>query len=148
MSPRPYLIDFLRKMKEFYEIFIFSSLKFDLTQSIIDVLDPKQELIDGFLTINNCLLTNEGNIIKPLALIKNRDLKNMVIVTSSIECCYLNLENGIPIKPWNNTNDDKELKFLMNYLTDAANIDDLREHNVRNLKLQKLISISEHDLKI
>lgn len=147
VSPRPFLTDFLKKLKSYYEIFIFSSSKIEYTHSILDVFDPQQELIDGFLTINNCLVTSEGNILKPLTLIKNRDLKNMVMVTSSIECCYFNLENGIPIQPWNNIKEDQELKFLMNYLIDAANLSDLRDHNVRSLKLQKLMNISEHDLK-
>ncbi len=128
-------------------MFIYSSLDIGITQSIIDFLDPDQELIDGFLTIKNCLVNNDEYVIKPLKLIKNRELKNMVIVTSKIECCYFNLENAIPITPWKNNADDKELKFLVEFLLEAVRLDDLMEHNARKFKLQKLMNMLVNDLK-
>lgn len=144
---RPYFMDFLQKLKPFYEIYTFSNLSADQTQSIFDSLDPNQEIINGFLTRDHCLITKDEITIKPLVLIKNREIEKMVIVTSSIQCCYFNLENGIPIKPWKNDQQDRELKYLANYLIEAYNEKDIRDYNIKTLKLKKLMSLTEDDIK-
>lgn len=144
---RPYLMDFLLKLKPYYEIYIYSSISSEETYSFFKSLDPKKEIIDGFLTIDHCLTTKDDIIIKPLNLIKNREIEKMAIVTSSIQSCYFNLENGIPIKPWRNDQQDRELKYLVNYLIEAYNAKDIREYNIKNLKLRKLMSLTEEDIK-
>jgi len=44
------------------------------------VLDPFEKLILGILTRENCMETKNGFYIKDLRIIKNRELKNMIIV--------------------------------------------------------------------
>lgn len=47
----------------------------------------------------------------------NADLDDMIIVDNII-CSYcLNIENGIPIKPYSDSNEDYELEFLSRILS-------------------------------
>ena len=39
------------------------------------------------------------------------------------------IENGIPILPWYDDENDKELKYLTKYLMKAAKSRDIREYN-------------------
>ena len=44
------------------------------------MLDPFEKYILGILTRENCMETKNGFFIKDLRIIKNREMKNMVLV--------------------------------------------------------------------
>ena len=76
--------------------------------------------------------------IKDLRIIKNRELKNMVIVDNNAHAFALNLDNGIPILEWKDNKNDKELKYILHYLLELVGSDDVRTFNRKVLKLQEL----------
>ena len=78
-----------------------------------------------------------GIYIKDLQIIKNREIKNMVIVDNNAHAFALNLDNGIPILEWKDDKNDKELKYLLNYLLELAVCDDVRTFNRKVLKLEE-----------
>ena len=75
------------------------------------------------------MMTRNGFFIKDISIIKNRDLKNIVIVDNLVHSFGLQLENGIPILEWTGNQKDEELKYLSNYLMDANNHEDVRIYN-------------------
>lgn len=110
-------------------------------EAIIEILDPEAH-ITYILDRSYCLETKNGYAIKDLRIIKNRDLKNMVIVDNLVHSFGLQLENGIPILEWNGEREDTELKHMVDYLIQASYADDLREYNKENLRLRELAASS------
>lgn len=56
--------------------------------------------------------THNGFYIKDLRIIKNRELKDIVIVDNLIHSFGLQLDNGIPILEYLKGKDDVELKGM------------------------------------
>lgn len=92
--------------------------------------------------------TKIGFFIKDLRIIKNRNLKDIVIVDNLAHSFGFQIENGIPILEFNNNKQDLELKYLAEYLSLAAEYDDLREFNKKQLKLHELSEMKIEDLEI
>jgi len=63
---------------------------------------------------------------KDLSLLKNRNLKDIILVDNSCTCFSLNLENGVPIVPFYNDKSDEELLALIEFLIPLAQVDDVR----------------------
>jgi CTD small phosphatase-like protein 2 len=51
---------------------------------VLDYLDPKNELIDYRLYRDSCMETEEGVYIKDLRIIKNKSLKDLVIIDNAV----------------------------------------------------------------
>jgi CTD small phosphatase-like protein 2 len=102
-------------------------------------LDPNKKYISGMMTRSNCMETKNGFFIKDLRLIQNKELKDMLFIDNLVHSFGFQIENGVPILEWFDDSNDCELKELMDYLIEATNYDDLREYNVKKLKLDELI---------
>jgi CTD small phosphatase-like protein 2 len=53
--------------------------------------------------------THNGFRIKDLRIIKNRDLKNVILVDNLVHSFGFQIDNGIPILDFTNNKDDREL---------------------------------------
>ena len=73
--------------------------------------------------------TKNGFFIKDLRIIQNKLLKDILIVDNLAHSFGFQIENGIPIIEYHDNPDDCELKYLIDYLIEAAKHDDLREYN-------------------
>eukprot|EP00353_Schmidingerella_taraikaensis_P008644 CAMPEP_0185577010 /NCGR_PEP_ID=MMETSP0434-20130131/7809_1 /TAXON_ID=626734 ORGANISM="Favella taraikaensis, Strain Fe Narragansett Bay" /NCGR_SAMPLE_ID=MMETSP0434 /ASSEMBLY_ACC=CAM_ASM_000379 /LENGTH=65 /DNA_ID=CAMNT_0028194447 /DNA_START=356 /DNA_END=553 /DNA_ORIENTATION=- len=60
----------------------------------------------------HCFQTEEGIFIKDLRVIKNRDLKDVILVDNSVYSFGFQLDNGVPIIPYFNDPTDQELVYL------------------------------------
>jgi len=149
LNIRPYCIEFLEKLSKYYEIFVFTASSSNYANTIINYLDPESKYINGILTRNNCMETKNGFFVKDLRIIKNRELKNMIIVDNLAHSFGFQIENGIPILEWhNNKKKDSELKYLMDYLLEILYADDVREFNKKRLKLTELAFMKLEDLML
>jgi len=70
----------LQVLVKYYEIYIFTASSINYANSIIKYIDPESKYISGVLSRANCMETKNGFFIKDLRIIKNRDLKNMIII--------------------------------------------------------------------
>lgn len=64
--------------------------------------------------------TKNGFFIKDLRIVKNKDLKHMILVDNLAHSFGFQIDNGVPILEWHNDKNDTELKQLMPYLIEAA----------------------------
>jgi CTD small phosphatase-like protein 2 len=74
----------------------------------------------------NCFATKNGFFIKDLWILKNLDLKNILIVDNLTHSFGLQIANGVPILEWTNDPEDRELKYLSYYLMEASQFSDVR----------------------
>lgn len=109
-------------------------------------MDPEGDLIKFILDKAHCMETKNGYLIKDLRIIKNRKLKNMVIVDSLVHSFGFQLDNGIPILEWTGDQKDEELQHLIDYLVEAQTYDDVREFNRIKLRIKELAGLPLSDV--
>ena len=95
----------------------------------MNLIDPQGTLIDFRLYREHCFETNEGIFIKDLRVIRNRDLKDVILVDNSVYSFGFQLNNGVPIIPYFNDPNDQELVYLAQYVLSLSLEDDVREQN-------------------
>jgi CTD small phosphatase-like protein 2 len=74
--------------------------------------------------------------VKDLRIIKNRNLKDIVIVDNCAFCFGYQVENGIPIIAWTDDKFDRELYNLTHYIRQLATVEDVRLLNRETFKLE------------
>lgn len=114
---RPYAIEFLELMSEFFEIVIFTASHACYANIILNILDPENQFITYRMFRDSCIETEERIFIKDLRIFGNRNFENMVIVDNACYSYCFQLENGIPIVPYFNGKKDTELIELAAFLT-------------------------------
>jgi len=77
---RPYVKDFLKKMKKLYEIVVFTASTKDYAEAIVKKLDPDAKWIDFVLSREECMVTKNGFYLKDLRILKDRKLEDMIII--------------------------------------------------------------------
>ncbi|CAD8191923.1 unnamed protein product [Paramecium pentaurelia] len=145
ISIRPYAQQFLRNMAKDYEIIIFTASNPDYANKIIDYLDPQHNLVSYRLFRDDCIQISNNCHIKDLRIL-NRNMKDILLVDNSAYSFAFQVENGIPIIPYLDDKNDKELVHLQHYLQHVNQFDDVRNQNnkIFNLKtVQNCVSIVE-----
>ena len=117
---RPGLMQFLKKIKKFYEIVVFTSGTKEYADQIIDVIESDDKYFDYRLCRDHTLYY-KNEFIKDLSRI-GRPLDKIIIVDNLPQNFRLQKENGIEIKSFfGDDNNDKTLVSLGNILKKIAN---------------------------
>ena len=79
-------------------------------------------------------------MVKDLRFIQNRSLKDMLIIDNSCLSFAFNINNGVPILPFFDNEEDEELKHLTYYLNRLLDqsVIDVRDQNIQAFGLLKL----------
>ena len=125
-------------MSKIFEIIVFTASIAEYAQAIVNEIDPEGNKIEYILHRSHCMETEYGYFIKDLRIIQKRDLKNLVIVDNLVQSFGLQLDNGVPILEWKEDPNDNQLEYLEIYLTQLAKCNDVREYNIKHLKLKEL----------
>ena len=117
---RPGLMQFLKKIKKFYEIVAFTSGTKEYADQIIDVIESDEKYFDFRLCRDHTLYFN-NEFIKDLSRI-GRPLDKIIIVDNLTQNFRLQKENGIEIKSFfGDDNNDNALEHLGNILKKIVN---------------------------
>ena len=132
---RPHALQSLRELHTDWEIIVFASSPRDRVEALLDFLDPEKDLVDVRLYQENCLPVDHC-YVKDLRVLMGRDLKKTVIVDDSVINFAFQLDNGIPIKPWCNSQKDTEMLSLTSFLHGLRREKDVRTrlHNTFDLQ--------------
>jgi CTD small phosphatase-like protein 2 len=136
---RPYVDEFLRRMARVYEVVVFTASQAVYADKLLDLLDPKHELISGRLFRDSCVNV-EGNFIKDLTVIE-RPLSRMAIVDNSPQTFGFQISNGIPILSWFEDETDDELRVLAPFLEHLASdeVEDMRPGIEKRYRLPEVV---------
>lgn len=127
---RPGLISCLLELRRLYQLVAFTASDQAYADTILDFIDPDNDIFSARLYRQHCVDTNYG-LIKDLRIIGNRTLKEMIIIDNSALSFAFNVNNGIPILPFYDNTGDEELRHLTFYLKclQESRADDIRYHN-------------------
>lgn len=80
-----------------------------------------------------------GVYVKDLRIIRDRELKNIVIVDNSIISFAYQIENGVPIKAYTRQENDEELLYMVTFLEEIYGMADHRAHIQKTFCLKELM---------
>ncbi|CAK94861.1 unnamed protein product (macronuclear) [Paramecium tetraurelia] len=111
---RPWAREILQKLSEVCEVVIFTASHQCYASQVIESID-KNKVVSATLFRDKCIVTNEGVHIKDLRIL-GRDMKDIVLVDNAAYSFGVHIENGIPIIPYYDNKEDKELRQLYDFL--------------------------------
>jgi Dullard-like phosphatase family protein len=150
LNIRPGIRECLSQVNKNYVIIVYTASHQSYADSVIDYIDPNKEFIKYRLYRHNCVkikYKKDLMYVKDLRIIRNINMKDMVIIDNSVLSFAFQLDNGIPILPFTDDKNDKELIFLYHYLNGIANCKDLREENKKNLKMDYFYNSAKSESK-
>lgn len=110
MKIRPYCIEFLKNVSNYFDTYIFTASTYNYGSGIIKFLDPDSmyylyminriRYIKGCYYRNNCMETKNGLFIKDLRIFSDLKPKDVILVDNLSHSFGLQLFNGIPILEW------------------------------------------------
>ena len=124
---RPYVEKFLKTLRLYYELIVFTASKEQYAKSIIEYLDPKRCCIEYLLHRDQCLMTKDWTI-KDLRVIGRRNMKDMIIVDNSVISFSGNIDNGIYVPTYEGDQNDRELLIIMIFLEQIATVEVVRPY--------------------
>lgn len=134
---RPYLDNCLEHLAKFYEIAVFTAGEQTYADAVLDYLDEERQIIQHRLYRQHCVNTAEGMYVKDLRIIRDRDLKDIILVDNSILSFAFNMDNGVPISAYIRQKNDEEFLYLVSYLEEIYSFPDVREHIAKTFKLRE-----------
>ena len=148
---RPHLKQSLDMIKQYYTLVLYTASHQSYTDAVLNLIDPDKEYFKYRLYRNNCIPTKIDQkqfFIKDLSIIEDYSLENIVIIDNSVLSFAYHINNGIPIVPYYEGNEDSELPILAYYLISIRNYKDLREANKLYIKLDDFFTNDKKDLSI
>jgi CTD small phosphatase-like protein 2 len=138
LNIRPYAIEWLQQANKHFQVIVFTASHQWYANAVLDFIDPDHKLIQYRMYRDQCVETPQGIFIKDLRMIANRDLKDILLVDNASYSFGYQLDNGIPIIPFYNDKNDKELLHLIQYLNWVIDSEDVREQNRKAFQLGEL----------
>ena len=123
---RPLLDKFLESASGKFELVVFTAGVKEYAERVVEFIDPERKYLKTILSREHCI-QREGLFIKDLTIVKDRKLKDMVIVDNSLISFSFNLANGVPVLNFFEDAQDTELGGVLNVLERVVTAEDTRE---------------------
>lgn len=141
---RPGAIDCLKRLRAHFEIVVFTASHACYANKVLELIDPQNELLTYRLYRDHCYKTEDGVYIKDLRIIANRNQKDLILVDNSAYSYGFQPYNGVPIVPYYDDQDDRQLEDLTEFLLSIHELADVRPILRDSFKID-LITESLHD---
>lgn len=141
VNVRPFIREWILEIKKTYQVIIFTASKKGYADTILDQIDPDGELIEARWYRDSCITTKEWVFIKDLRIFEDQwDMKDMVLIDNAVHSFGFQVNNGIPMVPFYNDKNDREMIYLTHYLKGLVNLQDMRPMLKSTFWIEKLIN--------
>lgn len=113
---RPFLFDFLHEIKYYFDLAIFTASSKKYADTIINYIDPNNELFKFCLYREACIPIQKYVFIKDLRIIKNYDPTNVILMDNSFYSFINQPSNGMLIYSFYSNYKDNQLIYAKNFL--------------------------------
>ena len=148
---RPHWEETMDLIKDKYQIVIYTASHQSYADAVLNYMDPQLKYTKYRLYRNNCVQANVNGrkfYIKDLDIFdKYYNLKDIIIIDNSVLSFAYHLNNGIPIVPYYDSEEDTELTILGYYLLSIYNYDDLREANKIHIRIDYYLEEAKKDME-
>ncbi len=125
-TKRPFLMEFLNLMSNFFDLILFSASGIEYCEEIIEELSLDFSIFSQILTRADCTpILSFCGFSKDLKILK-RNLNDIVLVDDTIFSAFLQLDNYVPIAKFKGDPQDKELVQLSAFLLFIYKVPDVR----------------------
>lgn len=127
---RPYWKELMDSIIDDWEVVVFTASCKNYADTILDYLDPDNKYFLHRFYRETCWKTPEGVYVKDMRVFHQWNLEDIILVDNAVYSFGFQLDNGIPIFPYIQGKDDKQLLYLKEYLeliVDKDTIKDLRK---------------------
>ncbi|CAD8064024.1 unnamed protein product [Paramecium sonneborni] len=128
---RPYCKQFLERLSKVCTLVLFTAAKMEHATNMLKLIDPKKQYFKAVCTMDHMI----GNV-KDLRIFQT-DFKDIIIIDN----CPLNfigqINNGVPIMPFEGENEDNQLEELLQYLEKLLLVEDVRVELSKKFKLEQ-----------
>ena len=149
---RPHLNELFNKIKDIYNIVIFTASHKSYSDAVLNYIDPEDQYFHYRLYRDSCVQYKKNDMnfyVKDLDIFKdNYNLKDIIMVDNSILSFAYHINNGIPVVPFYDSKQDNELPLLCFYLLSISNYKDLREANKEHIKLEYCLTQAKNELSL
>ena len=137
---RPFWKETLDLIKDKYHIVIFTASHQSYADAVLNFMDPEKKYSKYRLYRNNCVLNEVDGVkfyVKDLGIFDQYyNLKDIILIDNSVLSFAYHLDNGIPIVPYYDADEDGELEILGYYLLSIYEYDDLRKANQKHIRIE------------
>jgi Dullard-like phosphatase family protein len=124
---RPYIIECLLQVKKWYQVIVFTASKKNYADTILDFIDPNKDLIEARCYRDSCYITEEHVYIKDLRIFEDQwSLKDIVLIDNAVHSFGFQVNNGIPMLPFYDDKNDRDMIYVTHLLEDLATQPDVR----------------------
>ena len=125
---RPHLKEFLDEVSKYFDLAIFTAASKGYADTILDFIDPNNELFQFRLYRDACIPIQQKLYIKDLRIIKDYDPMNVLLMDNSLYSFMNQPSNGMLVNSFYTNHKDTQLisakNFLINHILPC---DDIRE---------------------
>jgi TFIIF-interacting CTD phosphatase-like protein len=119
---RPFMLYFLREIKAYYELIIYSRMAKPYLDFVISYIEGREGKIFSYVLNNDNCIATDGASMKCIELLKEgRDVSNILFVDSNLKEHICHILNYVPVSPYTGPNStDFELIKLQKFLKRTA----------------------------
>lgn len=147
---RPNWEEAIKWISKLYNIVVYTASHQSYADSVLNFIDPNKTYFYNRFYRNNCidLVYNDSHIyVKDISIFENYfQLKDISIIDNSVLAFAFDLDNGIPILPYYDAEQDIELLFCAYYLESIADCDDLRIQHRKYLKMEQYLEQAKKEV--
>ena len=151
INVRPRIKENLLKLKEKFNLIVFTAGVKNYAEPIINFLDPENELFVARFYRDTCTeveVYGTRLYTKDLRVFSGLDMDETLLIDNSIISLAYQLENGVPIMPYYNDSTDIEFDLLSDYLLSLDKKIVKRNSERINLKaLFKLVNETDYEVE-
>ena len=137
---RPFVVEVLHELSKEFTIVVFTASTQDYADPILDYINKDFKFISKRFYRHHWYRTEDEVSIKDLRIFEQwgYDLKDVIIIDNATHWFGFQVDNGIPIIPFIDDKNDRELVHLYYFLKRIARIDDFRPILMNTFNLSQL----------